>query len=317
MRPRVWSAAAVNALREATARVAAIAARQHGVISRRQLLAAGVSSATIARWARTGHLHRLHRGVFAVGHPNVSREGRLLAAVLVCGDGAVLSHSSAAWLWRLVAAAGRDLGPWLRGAIHVTIGRERRSGPRGIVVHRPRVLESSDRTVHFGIPVTTATRTLFDQSATLSHTALRRQFEQADYLELLDRRRLAELLDGAGGRRGLGTLRTLLAQRALSLDETRSVLERRVLRICRDHAIPQPAVNVPVLGYEVDFFWPDARLVVEADGGQHRGRQRDRDNERDARLTRAGILVRRYSSLALADESLVATELLEILRERS
>jgi very-short-patch-repair endonuclease len=102
----------------------------------------------------------------------------------------------------------------------------------------------------------------------------------------------------------------------LPLAETRTWLEELLLTICRDHSLPLPAVNVQVLGYEVDFLWPAARFVVEADGGDHRGRQRDRDNQRDITLARAGYLVRRYSSRAMGDERAVATEVLEILAER-
>lgn len=292
----------------AAVRIAVIAGRQHGVVTRAQMLAAGVGSSVIADWTAAGHLHRLHRGVYAVGHPNVSWEGRLLATVFACGDGAMLSHSSATRLW------GVERGT--RGPIHVSTPRNSRRAPRGVLVHRPRRLDAADCTSRHGIPVTTSTRALFDQASSSTAAALRRQFEQAEYLEILDRRRLAALLEDASGRHGLGTLRALLAERSLPLAETRSVLERLLLRICRDHGVPLPAVNVPLLGYEVDFLWPAARFVVEADGGHHRGRRRDRDNERDARLSRAGYLVRRYSSVALADEARIAAEILEILGER-
>ncbi len=109
----------------------------------------------------------------------------------------------------------------------------------------------------------------------------------------------------------------LLAEHPLPLAETRSWLEELLLRVCREHGLPLPAVNVPLLGYEVDFLWPDARFVVEADGGRHlEPRQRDRDNERDIVLARAGYLVRRYSHRAMSRERAVAAEVLEILEER-
>ena len=89
------------------------------------------------------------------------------------------------------------------------------------------------------------------------------------------------------------------------------------MHVCAGNGIPLPLVNVPLLGYEVDFLWEGQRFVVEADGGDHLNeRQRDRDNERDARLARAGYLVRRYSWWALLDERAVAGEILAILRER-
>lgn len=290
-------------------RAAAIAARQHGVACRRQLLALGLSSATIARWVHAGHLHTVHRGVYAVGHPNLPREGRWMAAALACGEGAALSHGATA---RLVALdRSRALG-----AIHLSLPPGSHRNPPGLIVHRPRRLDPVDLTRWRGIPTTTATRCLFDQATVLGPAALREQFERAEYLCLLDRERLAVLLDGAGGRRGLGNLRTLAGFRPLPLSETRSRLERIILSACRTYGLPLPAVNVPLLDYEVDFFWPAARFVVEADGGQHRGAQRDRDNERDVTLARADRLVRRYSGEALADERAVAREIAEILCER-
>ena len=298
----------MSTVAEPAARVAAIAACQHGVITHEQLLAAGVSRATITRWAAVGHLHRLHRGVYAVGHANVTREGRLLAAVLACGEGAALSHSSACQLWGLARE--------IPGPIHVSVPRGCRRSPHGVIAHRPRALDEKDTAKRLRIPVTTATRTIFDQASTLGAATLRDQFEQADYLEILDRRRLAVLLSGARGRRGLGTLRTLMGEKGLPLDRTRSALERLFLRICRDHCLPLPAVNVPLLDYEVDFLWADARFVVEVDGGRHRGPQRDRDNLRDVRLSRAGYLVRRYSARDLADHSAVAAEIAAIIAER-
>jgi len=293
----------------AAAAIARIASRQHGVISHRQLVGAGLSSSTIARWARTGHLHRLHRGVYAVGHPNVGRYGRWMAAVLAAGAGAALSHHASARLQSLERTSGL-------GTIHVSVPPGCKRSPSGIVVHRPRSLDAIDLGSRLAIPTTTATRTLFDLASHLSPRELRSRFERAEYLELVDSERLTLLLAGATGRRGLGVLRGLLDLEPLPLAETLSALERIILTTCRTHGVPLPLVNVPVGDYVVDFLWPTARLVVEADGPQHRGEQRDRDNARDFMLVRDGYLVRRYSGEALAAERAVAAELLGILRER-
>lgn len=290
-------------------RIATIAERQYGIVARRQLLTVSVSASTIARWVEAGHLHRLHRGVYAVGHRNVSREGCWLAAVLACGAAAGLAGISGCQLLGLVRR--RRIDP-----IHVCVPDRAKRSPGGVIVHRPRSLELQDLTTHRGIPVTTATRTIFDVASTLRTKELRAAFEQAEYLELLDRPRLTSLLDGARGRRGLGELRALVGAVAIPLSETRSRLERLVLSICRTHGLPIPGVNVPLLDYEVDFHWPQARFVVEADGGNHVGERRDRDNARDVALARVGQLVRRYSGEALRDERAVASEILEILRER-
>ena len=150
-----------------------------------------------------------------------------------------------------------------------------------------------------------------------SPTALRRAFEQAEKLRVLDRERLRALLAVSPSRKGAGMIRRLLAETALPLEETRSRLEELILELCRDEGLPLPAVNVPLLGWEVDFLWERERLVVEADGGDHLSRrQRDRDNERDAALGRAGFLVRRYGWEPVHEWRAVATEIAAILAER-
>jgi hypothetical protein len=293
----------------AAGKVAAIASRQHGVVAHSQLVAAGLTSSTIGRWTKAGHLHRLHRGVYAVGHRNLTRHGLWMAAVLAAGPGAALSHGAAA------KHTGLDRSTRL-GAIHLSVPRQVKRSPRGLIVHRPRSLEPVDLTRRFGIPVTTPTRTIHDLAPSLSPAELRRLFERSEYLDVLDRPRLNALLAGASGRCGLGTLRELLAYEPLPLAAVRSGLERIVLSACRTHSLPLPVVNVPVLDYEVDFLWPSARFVVEADGGQHRGERRERDNLRDVTLARVGYLVRRYTEAALADPGAVAAEIVAIVAER-
>jgi very-short-patch-repair endonuclease len=162
---------------------------------------------------------------------------------------------------------------------------------------------------YLGIRTTTPTRALYDLAPSLTPHRLRELFERCEYLDVLDRRRLAELLE-PGGRHAL---RDPLAYEPLPLAEVKSRLEQIVLSTCRAHSLPVPLVNVPVLDYEVDFFWPDARFIVEADGGQHRGERRERDNSRDTTLARAGLLSRRYTEFALADEAAVGAEVAEIL----
>ena len=292
------------------ASIADLAARQHGVVARSQLLDAGLTTDQLKGLLRRRHLHPLHRGVYAVGHTHLTQEGRWLAAVLACGSGAVLSHGPAGQLLGIVPRRERF-------ALHVSVPVRGRRGLPGIVIHSPRCLPGRDITVRNRIAVTTATRTVWDLAAVFTPLQARRAFEQAEKLRLLQRPRLAQLLEASPSRKGAGTIRKLLAERALPLEETRSWLEELSLRICRDHGLPVPAVNVPLLGYEVDLLWPAAKFVVEADGGDHLNRaQRDEDNRRDIALGRAGYLVRRYSSGAMADEGAVAAEVLEILAER-
>jgi len=293
----------------AAARVAALAELQHGVVSRTQLIALGVPSTTIARWVRAGHLHTVHRGVYAVGHTRLSREGLWMAAVLACGERATLSHIPAARLTHLDRARGR-------GPIHVTIPWSRRANPRGVRVHRPRRLADVDRMFRGQMPLTTQTRTIFDLAAILRPRELRERFEQAEYLEDLDHARLRHLVADNPNHRGNRELRRLLDMPYVPLSRTRSKLERVVLRVCRDHDLPLPEMDSPFLDYELDFHWPDAHFVVEADGGQHTGEQRDKDNARDIAVLRAGELVRRYGEGPLQNEAAIAAEILEILLER-
>jgi hypothetical protein len=239
----------------------------------------------IKRLVRDGHLHRIHRGVYAVGHPRITDDGRRLAAVLACGPGAVLSHGPAGQVHGIVNARKR-LVP------HVTMIGRRCSNPGGIVTHRPRSLAPSDTTRRRGIPVTTGTRTVWDLASVLTPLRTRRAFEGAEKLGLLDRGRLQSLLAASPNHKGGGTLRALLGERQLPLAETRSWLEELAVTICRDHSLPMPAVNVPVLGWEVDLLWEPARFIVEADGADHLSpRQRDTD-KRPGRSPRKGGLLR-------------------------
>jgi very-short-patch-repair endonuclease len=251
----------------------------------------------------------LHRGVFAVGHASVKREGRYLAAVMAGGDGAALSHTAAARHVRL------DLDRGI-GAIHLSIPRAARRRVPGVIVHRPHLLEPIDVFTRDRIRTTTVTRTLFDLSPLLSPSVLRERFERAEYMEELDRGRLRHLLDRASGHKGSAALRKLLDYEPLPLSRIRSKLEKIILTTCRTHSLPLPEVNMPLLDYELDFLWPEARFIVEADGGHHVGEQRDSDNARDLVLQRAGYLIRRYGEGPLARPDEVGAEILAILRER-
>lgn len=256
-----------------------IASRQHGVVTFRQLVAAGIDKSAVARRVRQGRLHRVHRGVYAVGHSGLSREGRYLAAVLACGDGAVLSHVSAAALWGLLRP--------IDGPIHISIpspnGRRRRSG---IVIHRTS-FAPSELTRRAGIPVTTPSRTILDLRRALDPKLVRRAIREAQHRRYrLDPR--------------------------LGADRTRSGLERGFLVLCRRHRIPPPEVNVPVGRLTVDFLWRARHLVVETDGYEyHHGEVAfEDDRERDLALRRRGLDVLRYTGRQLEREpALIAAEI--------
>lgn len=264
--------------------MAELAARQHGVVARRQLLEIGLGRRTIARWLEASRLHSLHLGVYALGHRRVSEEGRLMAAALACGPGAVLSHRSAASLW--------GIRPSATAAIDVTAPR-RIGGRAGVSAHRHR-LPPDERARKAGIPVTTVPRTLLDLSAVLPRSQVERALERAEMLRLADPLPLAALLARHAGRRGAGVLRSILDSGPIHPTLTRSELEERFLAFVADAGLPRPEVNVAVRisgGWvELDFVWRAERLVVELDGYASHGPSAafERDRLRDRRLQLAG-----------------------------
>jgi very-short-patch-repair endonuclease len=273
--------------------VSALAKRQHGVVGRRQLIAAGVSGSAVRRMTASEWLAPIHAGVYLAAGSALTREARWMAAVLAGGTQALLSHRSAGELWGLLRP--------IEGPCHVTVPHGRRTHP-GVVLHRTR--HSPTRAVRNQIPVTAPSRTLLDLAAVLSARGLERAIEAADRHRLLDVTELSHLLEASRGRKGTGRLSSLLAHYRPS-PQTRSELERRFLRMCREAGLPTPAVNVPVAGFEVDFLWPEARLVVELDGyAFHRDRASfERDRRRDAILQLAGYRVLRVTDRRLVEDA--------------
>jgi len=285
--------------------IAALAARQHGVVTRQQLTELGLGPTGVRARLRTRRLIALHRGVYAVGHARLRREGRWYAAVLACGPGAVLSHADAAAMWQIRASSSPS--------IHVTVpsrnGRKRRPGIR---IHRPRRLAPEEVTAIDGIPVTTVARTLLDLADVLKGQGLKRAIDEADYLRLLDMTSLTAVVDRNPGRRAA----RLLALAKAPAERTRTQLEARALGIVERHELPKPKVNHPLLGYEIDLLWPEAKLAVELDGyGAHGTRKAfQADRERDRRLIAAGYRPIRFTNEDLKDGSAVARELRRLLR---
>jgi very-short-patch-repair endonuclease len=278
--------------------VAALAARQHGVVSVAQLRAAGLGRGAIAHRVRRRRLLRLHRGVYAVGHARLTARGRLWAAVLACGgeEAAVVSHRSAAAVWELAPA------PW-SGVDVITLGQSR--SVAGVRVHRSGALEQTD-VVHGddGLPVTSVARTLLDLAALLPLTRLERACHQAEILRVLDLTAVEELLERSGPARGTRALRAALTSLAATgAQVTRSELEVRFLSLVAEAALPRPRVNAHVAGFEVDFHWPERRLVVETDGvAVHMTPTAfEADRRRDAALAVAGQRVVRFTWRQLTD----------------
>ena len=272
--------------------LAALASRQHGVVSRAQLIELGFSRQAILRRLKTDRLRRLHAGVYAVGHWALTPASRDLAAVFACGPRALLSHR----------AAGRRLG-LLRsaGQIEVTAPRGCKARP-GITVHRTRVLGPEDRITVDAIPVTSVARTLVDLADVLSDRHLAAAVNEAEVRRVFDLAELDAMLARLPGRRGRSRLERVLAAYTEPLGYSISEAEGLLLRLCEEHALPKPQ-RIALAGYELDFYWPDARLAIEVDGGPfHRTRRAfHEDRRRDRRLAALGIQVARVPWLDLTD----------------
>jgi very-short-patch-repair endonuclease len=286
--------------------VAEWAARQFGVIARWQLLELGLGVKAIAYRVAIGQLHVIHEGVYAVGHPRIGRDGRLMAAVLAFPLGAVLSHRTAAEVWGL-------LGPTSTRA-HVTSGHRSFHGKPDLVLHRVRSLDPALTTEVDGIPVTTVARTLLDLAGARDLHPLRRAWEGAQRRSLLDVRAVADLCDNSPGRR-IKPLRALIAE-ATDAPDTRSEFEDRFTDFLSDRPdIPKPVRNVLIHGYVADAHFPGTGLIVELDGEQWHWHRREQDSERDADLFLAGYFTYRVTWRALTrtpDE--VAETLRRLLR---
>jgi very-short-patch-repair endonuclease len=248
------------------------------VVSSRQLVALGYSRDAISYATRAGRLHRLHRGVYAVGHRGLTWEGRCPAAVLACAPNAVASHLSAAWLWGLLRSRP--------GTFHVT-ALTRRHAKNLIEVHYA-PLSDEDLAVCDDIPATSVPRTLLDYAAISTDARLERALELSEERELFDLSAVEELFGRAGSHPGAGRLRRALAIYRDDPSFTRSQLERRFRDLVRRSGLPMPAANFWVGEYEVDAYWPAERFGVELDVYETHGTraafERDRRRQEDLKL---------------------------------
>ena len=287
---------------KADRRLAQLAARQHNLITTRQLRRLGFSRDQILWRTDSGRLHRIHRGVYAVGTPNLTREGWYLAAVLACGHGAVLSHASAGAHRRIRTA---PLSP-----VHVTVppGNGSRSR-KGIKVHRPN--GPIEATTHRGIPTTTPARTLMDLSRDLTPRQLQRALDEAHFLNLLHQPSLRRLYTTHPRR----TARLRKAAPKAGTTRTKSRNEERFLTWLDHHNLPRPLLNAEVHGVEVDAYFPTHGLIVEIDPWHtHERRTRD-DKARDRRHAAAGLVTFRIPDDQLTPET--AAELRRALASRA
>jgi len=265
-----------------------------------QLEGLGLHVKVIDKRVAAGRLHRVHQGVFAVGHTVLSPDGHRMAAVIACGPEAVLSHRSAASLWGLREDS--------RSRIDVTAPGRRGRIPAGIDAHRHGSLTPADKTIVEGVPCTSVARTLLDLAAVVSYRELRHAVTQAEVTRRFDLASMRELLARSRRRRGVARLRTAIALHDPREQLTRRELEAKFLDLCRSSGLPLPEVNSHLLVEGIsmmpDFLWRDAGLIVEADSRKFHGTVTafEADRQRDQRLTAAGWTVIRCTWRQVLDE---------------
>ncbi len=269
----------------------------------------GYSRNQITEDLASGRLHRLYRGVYAVGHTRLTLRARWMAAVLACGPNAVLSHRA--------AAALHALRPAPKGDIDVTVPGHR-AGQPGIHVHGVRHLHPDDCTTIDGIPVTSLERTLLDYAETSDEQWTRLAIEAAQRQEGLDAARYQAMLARNPGR-STRTLRAMMSQVADEPPWTQSDVERRLLAGLRAAGMPEPQVNTLVEGELVDLYWRREQLVVEVDGDfWHRTpAAREKDRRRDVKLQLCGTMVARFGDRRVMQElQAVVSEIAALLARR-
>ena len=272
-----------------------IAVKQHGVVTRDQLVGAGISTDVVDRRLKHGSLKRLHRGVYVVEPLRPTRMPEM-AAVLACGESAVISHWSAARLW--VIAQPEHSAP-----VDVTVTRGDRRRMTGIRVYRFKHMAATEITRLDGIPLTTVARTLVDLASVAEQRALEQALARADREGLTGLEEIRALMREHTARPGVAKLRMLI-DGADQPAFTRSEAEERFLKLLRKADLPAPAVNVKVGRYEVDYLWRTERLVVEIDGFAHHGSRWsfESDRRRDAELAASGLRVMRVTWRQIAVE---------------
>lgn len=280
-----------------------LAGRQHGIVARRQLLALGFNAREIEHRVARGRLHLVMRGVYAVGWPKLTPKRRWMAAVLACGEGALLSHRGAAALW--------EIAPERRGAIDVSVCRRTRLRRPGIRVRSRPGLDQADIARRDGIPATGIVQTLVDIAAELSPMAVERAVNEADKLDLVDPETLRSALGHHEGEPGVRRLRALLDARTFRLSD--SDLEILFRAVAGEANLPPFLTKQWVNGFEVDFYWPELGLVIETDGLRYHRTPaaQARDARRDRAHTLAGMTPLRFTHYEVKYEPAKVTRALK------
>jgi hypothetical protein len=283
--------------------LAELARVQHVVFGLDQLSELGLTGSAVRNRVAAGRLHRIHQGVYSlVPRELLTRDGLYMAAVLACGDGAVLSHRSAARLHGL-----RSDGYW---KIEVTVPKRSARTHSGVAVHRSTSLTARDVTGVEHIPATTVARTLLDLAEVITPRQLERAFDQADSLQALDGRALNDQLARNPTRPGAKQVRRVLNEHYIGSTPTENEFEEALLKVTRSLNLPDPRAQYyidpgdgePMI--KADFAWPDRKIVVETDGRKTHGTHQafETDRRRDQRLTAAGWTVIRTTWRQLTEK---------------
>lgn len=261
---------------------------QHGVFGLHQV---GLTARAVQKRTQTGRLHRIHRGVYSlVPRELLKREGLYMAAVLACGEGAVLSHRSAARL--------HGLGNYGNHRIDVTVPKRSQRSHSGVAVHTSTTLSTADTTTVNNIPTTTIPRTLLDIAGLITPRQLERAFDQADAMQALDLNEIRDQLTRNPNRPAAKAVKHLLKTHYIGSTPTENDFEDAFLQLTRSLKLPDPMPQFyidpgdgePLI--RADFAWPERKIVVETDGKTHGTRQAfESDRRRDQRLTAAGWTV--------------------------
>jgi very-short-patch-repair endonuclease len=280
-----------------------LARRQHGVVARRQLLALGFSKSAIEHRLRNGRLHLVVSGVYAIGRPHLSPEGRWMAAILACGPGAALSHRSAAACW--------GFGTEHEDYIDVSVRRRSEARLEGVRCHRRPTLSAGAIATHLRIPLTEPVQTFLDLTRVAGPKTLERAINEADKHDVIDPDALRKALEGHAGDPGVRPLRRILDKHTFRLSDDE--LERRFRPLARAAGLPTPHTKQTVGEFEVDFFWPDLGLVVETDGWRYHRTPaaQTRDALRFQEHTAAGLTPLRFSHRQVKYEPQHVRQILE------
>ena len=281
-----------------------VVGRQHRIVTTKRLRCLGFSRSWVTRHAADGQITRLHHKVYLVGPGPPTRKGRWLAAVLAAGDSALLARTNAAALWGIAKSRG--------ARIDVLVPAERNPRLNGVRIHRCRRIHPADVALVDSIPVTSAERTRCDLATDLPYADLKRAYEQAERLQLIDHRKLLEAVERMNGTRGAATMRQLLGYDPRPATETRSELEVAFLELVTAAGLPPYHRNVSVHGYDVDAYWPEASLVVELQSYTWHSDPEafERDHAKRAELRLAGFDVHAFTYRQVADESATVVDTL-------